>query len=135
MFLDADDLLQGDALQLLFEQLKKGFDCVIYNLAFFQDERDSGIKRFQFAFPNMTEFCEADKDRLLELHYTTGAINSIVCKVFRRGMIHADEMNRLPRIAIGEDGLYTANLLEHANTFLFFDHEQKFWQVFRFYEA
>lgn len=120
VFVDADDKIRPTLLQDLAVYLKQGNDVVIYKLVEFIE---TGFKKEpQGLFPHATRFQEKDRVQLLTRFLTTGDLNSIVCKAFKKDLIPTDVMEEYPRIAIGEDALFTMHLLERYSGLIYLDY-------------
>ena len=108
VFVDADDRIRSTLLSDLSKQFENGADVVVYKLIPFSEKgyssEPAGI------YSHNAEFSADDRKTLLKKLLTTGEINSIVCKAFKKKLLSIDEMEAYPRIAIGEDALFTLQL-------------------------
>lgn len=119
VFVDADDRISSTLLEDLARYFSNGIDCVIYKLKEFSETGEKEAS--QGVFPDKTIFEKDDRKKLLKLLFTTGRINSIVCKAFKKVLIPIQEMEEYPRIAIGEDGLFSLHLLENYTNLIYLD--------------
>lgn len=111
VFLDADDKISNNTLSTLAEFFNSGYDCVMYKPKRFSQnkeyEEDNGV------FNNGKEFTSEERNSLLRRLLTTGDINSISCKSFKKQLVSIEEMEKYPRIAIGEDGLFSLQIIKN----------------------
>ncbi|MBO7344630.1 MAG: glycosyltransferase family 2 protein, partial [Clostridia bacterium] len=120
VFVDADDRIAPTLLEDLAIRFSEGIDCVIYKLKEFSEKND--MRQYAGVFADKTIFGSGDRKSLLRLLFTTGKINSIVCKAFKKDLIPIETMKKYPRIAIGEDGLFTLHLLENYTMLIYLDY-------------
>lgn len=121
MFLDADDLYQKDALRIVADKFTEGYDCVIYKVSNFYDE-DVDNQMIEKGFlPNQTSFTQFSRKELLTYLFTTTKMNSIVCKAFDKSLMDLSKLSTYPRIASGEDGVFTLELFENVNSVIYLD--------------
>ena len=111
VFVDADDKIDCTLLGDLAVQFSQGMDCVLYKLREFSEEGEKNPPNGTFQDKRIFE--DHNRQELLRILLTSGKINSIVCKSFKKNLIPIDAMKTYPRIAIGEDGLFTMHLLQN----------------------
>lgn len=121
LFLDADDLLQKNTLGTLARFFQTGVECIIYKTQQFFGESPKQCEEDKGTFPDQTEFNNEKTDFLLEMLITTGKVNSIVCKAFMKNLIDVEKLSRYPRINIGEDALFSLDLLSKSHRSVYLD--------------
>ena len=121
IFLDADDLLRANALELLVSYFDQSYDCVIYTLANFYDGDTTIVKPEPLPLPDQTTYTGENRNQLLKHLLTTNKFNSIVCKAFHRSLINLETLSIYPRIQSGEDALFTLELFQHTRATIFVD--------------
>lgn len=119
VFVDADDRIADSLLKDLAPIFSSGADCVIYKLREFCGDTTS--EEPKGLFENNRVFLPDEKNTLLEKLLTTGDINSLVYKSFKKGLVNVAEMEVYPRIAIGEDGLFTLQLFKNYEKVVYLD--------------
>ncbi len=119
VFVDADDRIRSNLLNDLEKHFSNDIDCVIYKLREFSLEGEKDEPRG--VFPDKTIFERHHRQNLLKILLTSGDINSIVCKAFRKDLVSLEEMETYPRIAIGEDGLFSLQLLKNYSKLIYLD--------------
>lgn len=121
MFLDADDILNKEALETVQEYFTNGYDCIIYKLASFSQKDEKTYHYEQAIFSHNTCFQQTDRNHLLSILFTSGKLNSIVCKAFKKELIDVKKLSQYPRIAIGEDALFTLELFTNMTRTIYLD--------------
>lgn len=121
LFVDADDLIDKDTLKSIHTYFSQGHDCIIYKLATFYENDNHNMVEEKAVFPDKSIFVNENKKVLLTTLLTSGKVNSIVCKAFKRGLIGIDKLSEYPRIAIGEDALFTLELFGNMNSAIYLD--------------
>lgn len=119
VFVDADDKIECTLLEDLSIYFSNGADCIIYKLNEFSEQGEKEPK--QGLFPDKTIFESKDRQQLLKLLLTSATINSIVCKAFKKDLIPFSQMQQFPRIAIGEDGLFSLYLFRNYSKLIYLD--------------
>lgn len=114
VFLDSDDELKPDALEILSVTfLKYKVDCIIIGLEMFND---SGVVR---EITSSERIYVTDKRQLYLKCFVTQEYNSICRKVFRREIVSEYDYTQFYFMKHGEDLLQSLNILKNSNTTLF----------------
>ena len=121
LFLDADDLLDMNALETIRQYTSTGCDCVMYKLASCIDGNPYALQEEKAIYRSETVFKNSERKELLSVLFTSGRLNSIVCKAFKRELLDVDKLSQYPRIAIGEDALFTLELFSNLNKAIYID--------------
>ena len=121
MFLDADDLYCRDALARIAEYFDKKYDCIMYKVSSFYDDNVEIREEEAAFFPDKMEFSVDERKQLLYSLFTTTKLNSIVSKAFNKSLIDIDKVEKYPRIASGEDGLFTLELFQNFHSAIYLD--------------
>ena len=119
VFVDSDDRIRPDLLQDLAVRFENGADVAVYKLVAFSENGYSPEP--QGLYSNGSAFVAEDRRELLKKLLTSGDINSIVCKSFKKDLIPVAEMEAYPRIAIGEDALFTLHIFERYTRLVYLD--------------
>lgn len=119
VFVDADDRVRPDLLGDLAVQLESGADVAVYKLLPFSEK--GYFDELKGIYPDLTVFTSDGRSALLKKLLTSGEINSIVCKSFKKDLIDLDEMEKYPRIAIGEDALFTLQIFKNFSRLVYLD--------------
>jgi len=122
LFVDADDLIQENTLNSIGTYFDEGYDCVIYKLASFYGKNSYAMIEENGVFNDETIFDSKNRKELLTTLLTTGKVNSIVCKAFRRELVDVKKLSTYPRIAIGEDALFTLEVFENMASAIYLNH-------------
>lgn len=119
VFVDADDKISNTLLGDLAVHFSQGIDCIIYKLREFSEKGEKAPPIG--AFLDKTIFEEYNRRDLLKQLLTTGKINAIVCKAFKKDLIPTNQMKGYPRVAIGEDALFSLHLLQNYSKLIYLD--------------
>lgn len=121
MFLDADDLYRRDALACIAKYFDEEYDCIMYKVSSFYEDNVEIREEETAFFPDKTEFNKDARNQLLYYLFTTTKLNSIVCKAFNKNLIDINKVEKYPRIASGEDGLFTLELFQNCQSAIYLD--------------
>lgn len=129
VFVDADDRICSTLLQDIAFYFEQGNDVVVYKLVEFSEERYGPTSKGLYF--NEQIFQGEDRRQLLTKLLTTGEINSIVCKAFKKDLIPMHIMEAYPRVAIGEDALFTMHLLQYYSRLTYLDYPYYEYRQFK----
>ncbi|WP_202105742.1 glycosyltransferase family 2 protein [Streptococcus suis] len=122
--IDADDKMRHDYLEGVFQRIRKtGADLVVTNYSINDD------------FSNKERPCLFPTDELLDSQevfatfFLKGNLNTLWSKVFHRSLRPpADFYKELPNVGVGEDGVVSAYVMEHAQKPLSIDEAYYFYR-------
>ncbi len=119
VFVDADDKIESNLLETLKEVFENGSDTAIFRLKTFgEDEKE---RELESVYSDGQRFNGSAKKEIIKTLFTTAKINSIVCKSCKQSLIETKILENYPRIAIGEDALFTMNLFKNAQDITYID--------------
>ena len=120
MFVDSDDCLRIDALELLDRKfLETDCDMVIFNASFEPDYQRSFC---QFPFSDGQIFQKVSKKEVYRQLVCDSNFNSVCLKAVKRSVLKDTEVSmRFAFVGNGEDLLLSAHLITHAQKILFLD--------------
>ncbi|MFI3163967.1 MAG: glycosyltransferase family 2 protein [Bacillota bacterium] len=119
IFVDSDDSIDRTLLSDLSVLFRVGYDIVIFKLNHI--ELDGAIIEGETVFPNGMVFNNETKEELYSMLFSTSRINNIVCKGFKRVLIDVGKLSGYSRISMGEDAMYSVNILEDAKSIIYID--------------
>ncbi len=118
LYVDADDKIEKNLLEVLSAEFEQGADCVVYGLKTFgQNIKQTELK----ACEGRMEFSSSDSREPLIRLLSGKTIQSIVCKAFRKNLVDVEKLNAYPRISVGEDALHTLEVYSKVNKTVFLD--------------
>lgn len=107
VFLDADDSLAENALEVLTEEfLRNGCDCVVYGFVKVQDGK------VRFRTEDELEECFEDKRRIFRRILFSDQYNSVCRKAIKRELISGMDISRFYGVRYGEDLLQSLAMLK-----------------------
>ena len=124
VFLDADDCLAENALEVLNEKIEKyNFpDAVIYSYCY---EYSNGDKvRAKLLFDEETLISKNDKKRIYAKFLTSTLLNNVWTKAVKRTVLTGGEYpdyDEYKDLLCSEDRLYSFGIIDNANTVLYID--------------
>lgn len=120
LFMDADDCLRKDALEIIHTGYERtGCDVVLFNAS--QDNRFQTQYR-NVPFANEQCFSGEEKKELLKTVITTSKLNSLVLKAIKKELIQSLEtVDYSRRIKHGEDLLQSLPLITKAKKICYLD--------------
>lgn len=125
LYVDADDLIENNLLEELAEECEQGADCIVYDLQPFKD----GQTPVRNSGGGERTVWEGEQARTpLKMLMKGQAIQSIVCKAFRRSLVDVEKLNAYPRVAIGEDALHTLELYSKTGKTVFLNKKLYFYR-------
>ena len=127
LFVDADDCLRNDALQLL-EQKFKEHDCdlILFN---YSTSSNYGGGASLFPFTDMQIFEGTDKLILYELLITTRKLNNLCIKAVKSNLlVDLKDYQDVSFVKSGEDLLMSIPILSNANRILYIDEVLYFYR-------
>jgi len=118
LFLDADDYLKPNALQVLSSfVVEKKYDIVVYRLKSIHNNK---TKESKLLFGNNTEFIGDDRFILLEKLVSSSDLNSMCNKLIRKQLYETISVpQKVKNIRLGEDIIQNFFLLKNYDTILF----------------
>lgn len=118
LFLDADDYLKPEALEILSSCIvEKKYDIVVYRLKSIYNNK---TKESKLLFENMTEFVGNDRFMLLEKLVSSSDLNSMCNKLIRKKLYESICVpQEVKNIRLGEDVIQNFFLLNNYDTILF----------------
>lgn len=109
--LDADDIWKPNLLMRLSEIIEMYHsEVVMFRLERFWSNGEKAEGPQIYAQDKI--FDKSNVDELLNIVLEKNVINSIVCKVFKKSLLDIKELEKTPRITVGEDALYTVKVFE-----------------------
>ncbi|MBL1125236.1 glycosyltransferase family 2 protein [Streptococcus suis] len=122
--IDADDKMRSDYLEGVFQRIQKtGADLVLTNYSI---KADFSRKQRPCLFPTDEIL---DPKQVLDAFFSKGNLMTLWTKVFHRSLCPpADFYKELPNIGIGEDGVVSAYVMEHAQKPLSIDEAYYFYR-------
>lgn len=116
VFLDSDDFLYGNALEVLHSRIAEtGADCIFYGISWIKPEGT-------LHWPCHKFYCNrliCDKAEVLRPVMCDGTYNSICRKCVKASCFKGRDLSRMYHIRRGEDRLQSEEILENAESFLF----------------
>lgn len=117
IFLDSDDTLVNNALEIIFEKFQETkADCIIYPFNIVQDGRI------------ISKSCDArtyglmnDKRDIYKLIFNDQSFNSMCCKAVKASVVVTAGYKEFYNIAHGEDLLQSLEILRRVNTVYFLE--------------
>lgn len=99
-FLDADDYLKNNMVEVLYSYLlKKKYDCIIYGFYSLNDIEEIEMDYYN---PEIVDGQDKLKEKLDEL-LATRALNSPCNKIFKREILNKDKIKFNKELSLGED--------------------------------
>ena len=128
LFVDADDYIRSDALELLSCQFENtAADLVMFNAS--QDE-DFAISYPGFDFTDGQQFAGKAKKCLFEMLITTTKLNPLWLKAMKRELAQSIcEEYRHFQLKHAEDLLYTLPILSAAQNIVYMDQNLYYWRT------
>lgn len=123
IFMDADDLIVEDALEILNTTLKKfnSPDMIIYS--FYYENDDGSIRKADKLFDDETVFDTLNKKELYKLFITGTGLNNVWTKAVKRSIF--DDINfdfkKYSKIRCSEDRLHSMYMIDTCKTIVFKD--------------
>ena len=108
LYVDADDKIEDNLLEMLVPEFEGNATCVVYGLKCFGANNNSQI------MSTKSERLTLDDKEPLRLLLKGETIQSIVCKAFLKNLVDIDKLEKYPRISIGEDAMHTLEV--YSNT-------------------
>lgn len=119
VFLDADDFLEPDTLEILEGHIARtDCDCVVYGYKWL---RDGAVFETARCDKRYSGEVLRDKRLVFNILLGNGSFNSVCRKCTRRACFDDRDYSEYYRIRFGEDLIYSAEIMENAESFLFIE--------------
>ena len=120
VFLDSDDMLRHDALEIIYNAIITDHADLVMYCASVSENYDKPFK--QYSFHDNKVFIGKGKNTLYELICTSSTINEIALKCFRKSLFPYNTINKDVRnVRNGEDCLLSLPIIDKADTIVFVD--------------
>lgn len=127
LFLDADDRLRRDSLEILARAMEQsGSDLVLFNGSV-SEQYDRPF--IDYPFPDGAVYTRQEKEPVYRALVGSCALNNVWLKAAKRALFAGEPADReLPRIRHGEDLLMSAQMIEAAEKILVLDQNLYFYR-------
>ncbi len=123
IFMDADDLIVEDALEILNINLKKfdAPDMLIYS--FYYENDDGSMKKADKLFDDETIFNSLNKKELYKLFFIGTGLNNVWTKVVKRSILSNVNIDfkKYSKLRCAEDKLHSMYMIDACKTVVFKD--------------
>lgn len=118
LFVDADDCLRNDALQLLYERFKEySCDLILFNYSVSPDYHKGQLR---FSFSDLQIFEGEEKLMLYELLITTRKLNNLCIKAVKKElMLNLRDYTEVAFVKSGDDLLMSIPIVSNAKRILY----------------
>ena len=116
MFLDADDYLEKNALQILNKYVEQSnCDCLIFNYRRFKDDKVLSHSKIDYEEPKLLY----DKQELLKIVFLNAEHNSMCRKLVKRNLFDLQfDFRNYFKVRFGEDFIQSLYVYDKASSFL-----------------
>ena len=120
LFVDADDCLRNDALQLLYERFKEySCDLILFNYSISPDYHKGNAT---VPFYDLQIFENSEKLKIYDLMITTSKLNCLWSKAVKRNLLSdLKDYSDLEFVNAGEDLLMSIPIVSNAKRILYMD--------------
>ncbi len=114
VFLDADDTLESNSLEILRENFEEdtNIDMVIFRTRVFGESVK--ITESEILYSNNTIFVGETKNRLYEKLLSSSSINPMWLKAYKKQVLKIENINDYPKITMGDDIIQSLFPLTHS---------------------
>lgn len=120
LFVDSDDCLRKDALQLLYRNFEEySCDLILFNFSTSPDYHTQGRN---YPFVHLEIFEETDKLKIYDLMIMTSKLNNLCTKALKRNILsNLKDYSDLAYVNAGEDLLMSIPIVSNAKRILYID--------------
>ncbi|MCY9692626.1 glycosyltransferase [Paenibacillus alginolyticus] len=120
-FVDADDYIETDMYATLYNAALEGnFDVVISN---FESEIEGHKVITRYPFPLQSILAREYIEReILTYFLKSDQLNTACNKLYKRKVIHDNDLKFPEKVALGEDGLFNMQFFRHALSAMYIDY-------------
>jgi len=128
IFVDSDDYLRADALEVIEKAINKyGADLVLYKYVYVTDEVNARERKAEFAHGEV--FPKADRKKIYERILRGPSLNNLVTKAVKRELIDVDaDYSEMSHVRNAEDLLQSLPMITNAEKIVYLDEALYFYR-------